>query len=122
MGHRINEWIQRLIVLGAVIATLPLSHLGLSVLKTLAIVLPIASVLMLSSILLDPGPTANLWKGSRICFASASPTRNRTKVLGVIRPIYTHNLVASEMAIFRQLTDSFRIAEQPRNASGPYLG
>lgn len=58
MGHRINEQIQRLIVPGAVIATLTLSHLGLSVLKTPAIVLPIAGVLMLFSILLDPGPRA----------------------------------------------------------------
>jgi hypothetical protein len=58
MGHRINVWIQRLLVPVAVVATLVMLRWGLGVLWTLAVVLPILAALMLVMVVVDPGPRA----------------------------------------------------------------
>ena len=58
MGHRTNEWVQRLLAPVAAIATVALLHFGFGLLKTLAIILPIFAVLMLFLIAIDPGPRA----------------------------------------------------------------
>jgi hypothetical protein len=58
MGHRINVWIQRLLVPCAVIASMALLHFGFGVLKTVAVMLSIFVVLMLCMIAVDPGPRA----------------------------------------------------------------
>ncbi len=58
MGHRINVWVQRLMVPGAVITTLALLHFGFGIPKVLAIILPIFVGLMLVLIAVDPGPRA----------------------------------------------------------------
>ncbi len=64
MGHRISEWVHRLLVPCAVIATLALRHFGFDVLKIAAIILPIFVVRMLFLIAVDPAPERrDLWKG-----------------------------------------------------------
>jgi hypothetical protein len=56
MGHRINEWIQRLLIPVCVIAAILLLRLGFSAWRTLAIVMPLFGVLILVMVVLDPGP------------------------------------------------------------------
>ena len=56
MGHRINQWISRLLVPIFVVATMAMLHLGVGGWRILAILLPIFALLMLLTILLDPGP------------------------------------------------------------------
>lgn len=58
MGHRISEWVHRLLVPCAVIATLALRHFGFDVLKIVAIILPLFMVVTLLLIAVDPGPRA----------------------------------------------------------------
>jgi len=58
MGHTINKWIQRLLAPGLAVVTMVLLHLGFSIWRALAILLPIFGVLMLAMIALDPGPRA----------------------------------------------------------------
>ena len=58
MGHRINVWVQRLVVPSAAIATVELRHFGFGLLKTLAIILPIFGVTLIFLIAVDPGPRA----------------------------------------------------------------
>jgi uncharacterized protein YacL len=58
MRHRINEWVQRLLVPGLVIATLVLLRLGFTVSKILTIILPIFLALLVLVIVVDPGPRA----------------------------------------------------------------
>ncbi len=58
MGHSINEWIGGLIVPVGVVAAMTLLHLGFSVWRTLAILLPVLGALMLVMIVADPGPKA----------------------------------------------------------------
>jgi hypothetical protein len=58
MGHRINEWVQKLLVPCLVVAAMVLAHFGFGVLKIVAIILPILIVLMLFLIAVDPGPKA----------------------------------------------------------------
>jgi hypothetical protein len=56
MAHRINEWIQRLLIPVCVMAAILLLRLGFSAWRTLAIVSPMFGVLILVMIVLDPGP------------------------------------------------------------------
>jgi hypothetical protein len=58
MGHRMNEWIQWLLVPGFAISTILLMHLGFSVWRTLTIVLPLFVILMFVMVVVDPGPRA----------------------------------------------------------------
>jgi hypothetical protein len=58
MGHRINEWIQRLLVPVGVTAAMVMLYLGFGVWRTLAILLPVFGLLMLVMIIVDPGPRA----------------------------------------------------------------
>jgi hypothetical protein len=55
MGHRINVWVQRLLLPAFVMATLVLMH-EFRVFKTLVILLPIFAALMLILMIADPGP------------------------------------------------------------------
>jgi hypothetical protein len=56
MGHRINEWVQRLLVPCLAIAAITFTKFGFNIGKTLAILLTIFSVIMLFIIAIDPGP------------------------------------------------------------------
>jgi heme A synthase len=56
MGHRINEWIARLLVPVCVVATMAFLHLGFSVRLTLALLLTLFGVLTFAMIVVDPGP------------------------------------------------------------------
>ena len=56
MGHRINERVQRLLVPCFAIAAATLAHFGFSILKIVAVILPIFIVVMLFLIAIDPGP------------------------------------------------------------------
>jgi hypothetical protein len=56
MGHRINEWVQKLLVPCLAITAMALAHFGFGVLKIVAIISPIFIVLMLFLIAVDPGP------------------------------------------------------------------
>jgi hypothetical protein len=58
MGHRINEWIQRLVGPCLVVAALILRHFEVGPWPILAILLPVFCVLMLLTIAVDPGPRA----------------------------------------------------------------
>ena len=71
MEHRINVWIQRLVVACAAIATVELRHFGFALLKTLAIILPIFGVAMILLIAVAPDPRAEefVW-GKKIACAS----------------------------------------------------
>jgi tellurite resistance protein TehA-like permease len=66
MRHRINQWIQRLIVPGMVITGLILQHLGFGIVKTLSTVAILSAVLLLFATIVDPGPsTRQLWESLR---------------------------------------------------------
>jgi len=71
MEHRINVWIQRLVVPCAAIPTVELRHFGFALLKTLAIILPIFGVAMILLIAVAPDPRAEefVW-GKKIACAS----------------------------------------------------
>jgi hypothetical protein len=56
MGHRVNEWIQRLLVPVCGIVAITLLHLGFGVRGTVATLLPLFGVLILAMIIVDPGP------------------------------------------------------------------
>jgi len=58
MGHRKTAWIQRLIFSGTVIAGMVVGRFGFGIVKTLAIILAICSVMALSLIAVSPGPRA----------------------------------------------------------------
>ena len=58
MGHRVNEWIQRLIAPSGDIAAVVLLHFGFGFWRILAILLPVFSMLMFLAIIIDPGPKA----------------------------------------------------------------
>ena len=58
VGHDINKWIQRLLVPGFAVAPMVLLHLGFRIWRVLAILSPIFAALMLTMIVLDPGPRA----------------------------------------------------------------
>ena len=58
MGHRVNEWIQRLLVPAGVIAAMVMLYLGFGVWRTLTILSPVFGLLMLVMIIVDPGPRA----------------------------------------------------------------
>jgi hypothetical protein len=55
MGHRINEWVRRLMVPVCGVATLTLLHSGVSVRRALAIVLTLCGAMILVCIGVDPG-------------------------------------------------------------------
>jgi len=58
MGHRINVWIQILLVPMGVASAFVMRHLGFGVWRMLTILLPIFGLLMLATIVADPGPRA----------------------------------------------------------------
>ncbi|MFZ0276803.1 MAG: hypothetical protein WA254_23320 [Candidatus Sulfotelmatobacter sp.] len=58
MGHRINVWIQRMLIPIGVVVAIIMRHLGFGVWRMLAVLLPILGLLMLVTILVDPGPRA----------------------------------------------------------------
>jgi hypothetical protein len=58
MRHRINERVQKLLAPGFAIAAAILAHFGFSILRIVAIILPIFVVVMLFLIAVDPGPRA----------------------------------------------------------------
>jgi hypothetical protein len=58
MGHRINVWIQKLIVPAGAVAALVMRHQGFGVWRILIILLPVLALLMLVMIATDPGPRA----------------------------------------------------------------
>jgi len=55
MGHRVNEWIQRLLVPVCAITAITLMQLGYSVRRTLEILIPLFGVLILVMVVVDPG-------------------------------------------------------------------
>jgi hypothetical protein len=55
MGHRINKWLQRLLVPACVIATITLLHLGFTVRWTLAILLLLFGLASVGMIIAEPG-------------------------------------------------------------------
>ena len=69
MGHRINVWVQRLLIPVFAIAAMVLMH-EFSVFKTVVILLPIFAALMLILIIVDPGPRTKAFVDS---------VRNRTR-------------------------------------------
>lgn len=58
MGHRINEWVQRLIAPVGAIAAIAFLHFGFGIVKTLDIILPTFGLLVVLLIAVDPGPRA----------------------------------------------------------------
>ncbi len=69
MGHRINQWTQRLLAPCLVVATMVLLHLRYSVWRIVAIELPLFALLTLAMIFVDPGPkTRGLVEGLKSRF------------------------------------------------------
>ena len=58
MGHRINIWVQKLLVPCLAIIAIALLHFGFSILKIMAMISAIFIVLMTFLIAVDPGPRA----------------------------------------------------------------
>jgi len=58
MGHRMNVWIQRLLVPGFIVATFGMRLLGFGVWRSLAILVPVLGLLVVVMIVADPGPRA----------------------------------------------------------------
>ncbi len=58
MGHRINVWIQRLVIPAFVVATFVMRHLGFGVWRTLIILLPIFAMLVILTVVAEPGTRA----------------------------------------------------------------
>jgi hypothetical protein len=56
MGHRLNQWFQRMLAPTCGLATIVFLHKGFSVGRTLAILLPVCGALMLVMVLMNPGP------------------------------------------------------------------
>jgi hypothetical protein len=58
MGHRINQWIGRLLAPIFALATMAMLHRGVGGWRILEILLPVFALLMLLTIFLDPAPRA----------------------------------------------------------------
>jgi hypothetical protein len=69
MGHRMNVWIQRLLVPGFIAATFGMRLLGFGVWRSLAILVPVLGLLVVVMIVADPGPRAKGFvEGLKSCF------------------------------------------------------